>query len=103
MKDSEKKRHFNEAAINYLPVLDRLVQLEQDYPEAGEETFPENWKDPLELYGKYWKQLEAKFMDMDEERKALVELMEEDSRYTPEYVWKNRGHLVSQRIFIDEF
>jgi hypothetical protein len=83
--------------------MNRLDQLEQGQPEVGEETFPLNWKDPLELYGSYRKELDGKFLDMNEERKALVRLMERDSRYTPEYVWRNRGHLVSQRIFIDEF
>jgi len=103
MTSEEKKKHFDNAAMNYTPVMDRLDQLERDYPDAAEEKFPENWADPLEPYGNCLKKLEAKFMDMDEERKALVRLMEEDSRYTPEFVWRNRGPLVSQRLFIDEF
>lgn len=83
--------------------MDRLDKLEQNHPEAGTETFPETWTDPMELYGSYRKELEGKLMNLDKEREALVELMERDSRYTPEYVWKSRGHLVSQRIFINEF
>jgi hypothetical protein len=104
MTPEEKKRRFNEAAINYLPVMDRMDQLAQNCPGAKEESFPVNWTDPLELYGRYIKELEnSRFVNMNVERRAIRELMDGNDRTTPEYIWSSRARLVAERIFIAEF
>jgi len=102
MTPEEKKEHFKRAMSNYQPVMEKIDQLHQDYPETKVEVFPENWKDPLELYGSSRKALEIEGTDVNEERQALILLME-DKRFTPEYVWEIRRHLVGERLFIRDF
>ena len=50
-KGMDYRRHFNNALGNYTPVFRYMDELEAKFPEAQSQKFPEEWTDPLELYG----------------------------------------------------
>lgn len=86
------RRHFNNAMYNYMPVFNRIDELCDKYPEVSKEQFPEDWGDPLELYGCFADELIAEGMDLDYERDQLSNLMKD---HTVEWVWDNRRRLVA--------
>jgi hypothetical protein len=94
------RTHFNNAISNYMPVIHRINELCDKYPEVAEEQFPEDWEDPLDLYGCLAKEMLTKGMDLDYERGALRNLLKD---HEAEWVWENRRKLVAERIFIDTF
>jgi hypothetical protein len=94
------RRHFNNAMLTELQVLGQARSLEKMSSEAAKESYPDNWEDPLELYGCYLKGLEEEGMNLDHERNQLLELLKDHS---PEYVWSNRYRLVAERIWIPAY
>jgi hypothetical protein len=101
LKDRMNYRHaFTSALRNYAPVWGFRDQLEAKYPDAQKETFPEDWKDPLDLYGDYRHELEDPRFDLDRERADLLKLLDEKG---PEWVWKYRLKVVAERVFMTDF
>ena len=100
MDDQERKEHFMNAYYNYLPVLKRLYELDETCLNCSDETFPEDWTDPLELYGRYLTELKKHTSYLYGERRELLSLLEQKG---PEFIWRNRWMLVAQRIFILNF
>ena len=74
-----------------------MDELTNEHPRALDEPFPEQWTDPLELYGCYQESLENREMDLTLERDAIRDLMKED-HYSPAAVWHSRLGLVAERI-----
>jgi len=87
------RKHFQNAIANYAPVISAVDALFLKYPQAKNESFPKDWKDPLELYGCYQEELGGP----EKERKEFAKLLE---KKTPEYVWENRLSLVGQRLYL---
>ena len=85
---------------NYAPVMGFIDKLEARFPDAGAEAFPDEWTDPLELYGQYRKELMKPGADLDRERAGLQELLD---KHNPEWVWKYRLKLVAERVFMRDF
>ena len=54
------RKHFNNAMGNYMPVINRINELCNKYPEGKEEQYPEDWGDPLDLYGCFAKEMVAR-------------------------------------------
>ena len=96
----EYRKHFMNALGNYAPVLSIIEDLEEQYSHGAVEEFPEEWADPLELYGSYIQNLITPESDLDKERYDLRSLIE---KHSPEWVWENRLSLVAERIFIRDF
>ena len=101
-KDYEdRKKHFQNALSNYLPVIGIIDEFdEKNGSDDSPERFPENWTDPLELYGQSLKELIVRNYALEEECDELEEFLDDHS---PQYVWENRRRLVAERIFIHEF
>jgi hypothetical protein len=99
-KKMDYRRHFLNALSNYTPVIENIDNIEAAYPGAAEEKFPEDWTDPLELYGAYVSQLREPGFDPYEECEALQGLIDENG---PKWVWENRRRLVAERIFMRDF
>jgi len=95
--EMKKRKHFMGALSNYIPVLNKIDELEDKYPDGMQERFPEGWERPLELYGCYGKELEDSTYRESREIEKLLETK------SPEWVWKNRRRLVAERLFIREF
>jgi len=96
-KEMKYRKHFLNALSNYTPVLNKIDELEQKYPDGMNEQFPEGWKRPLELYGCYGMELDDWTYRESREIEKLLKTKE------PEWVWNNRMRLVAERIFIREF
>jgi hypothetical protein len=96
----EYRKRFMNALSNHAPVMRIAERLESKHCGGKDETFPQDWTDPLELYGEYRKELELHGADLDEERAELRVLLD---RHGPEYVWNSRRRLVAERVFIKEF
>ncbi len=94
------RKHFNNALGNYTPVFRYMDELEAKFPEAQSQEFPEDWTDPLELYGQYLQELIHPRVDLERERADLQELL---NKKGPEYVWQCRLRLVAERVFIRDF
>jgi len=99
-KGMNYRRRFTNALSNYAPVMGEIDKLEAKYPDAQKETFPEGWKDPLNLYGQYRNELKEPRFDLDREREDLQKFLDEKG---PDYVWKYRLKLVAERVFIRHF
>ena len=56
------------------------------------DKFPDDWKDPLELYGDHLSELKAAGCNMETERISLTELIE---KYGANWIWDNRHQLVA--------
>jgi len=95
--EMKKRKHFMNALGNYAPVLNKIDELEDKYPEGMNEGFPEGWADPLELYGCFGKELED--LTYRESREIEKLLKTKDA----EWVWNNRRRLVAERLFIRYF
>ena len=85
---------------NYTSVFRYMDELEAKFPEAPSQEFPEDWTDPLELYGVYLQELIHPRVDLERERADLQELL---NKKGPEYVWQCRLRLVAERVFIRDF
>ena len=96
----EYRKHFMNALGNYMPVINIIEDLKGKYADQKTDEFPEDWADPLELYGDYRQELMTPKLDMDKERSDLLALIEKQG---PEWVWENRLNLVAERIFIRDF
>ena len=72
---------------NYVPVLEIGDKLVAKYPADTGEAFPENWTDPLELYGVYLWELIDSDVDLGKERMDLQGLIDDKG---PEWVWQCR-------------
>ncbi|UCE55821.1 MAG: hypothetical protein JSV31_10315 [Desulfobacterales bacterium] len=99
-KEMRYRKHFMSALSNYIPVLSIIDAFSEKYPDAATEEFPEEWTDPLELYGAYLQELMPPDLDLDKERNDLLMLLE---RHSPNWIWENRRTLVAERIFIRDF
>jgi hypothetical protein len=97
-KEMENRRRFMSALNNYIPVLNIIDELTEKYPDG--EEFPEDWDDPLELYGGYIKELKTPDVDLNLERRSILGLIEE---HDAQWVWDERKSLVAERIFIRDF
>jgi hypothetical protein len=93
----EYRKHFMNALCNYVPVLNIIDDLEQKYPDAKNDKFPEEWKRPLELYGCYGKELDDSTYRESREIEKLF------TTKSPLWIWKNRIRLVAERLFIRDF
>lgn len=101
LSDEEKKRHFQNALSNYMPVLGVIDKIYEKYsPDKRSEKFPVGWTDILELYGCYLKELKDRQFDLIIERRLLEELLVDHS---PQWIWENRVRLVAERIYMDNF
>jgi len=96
-KEMKYRKHFMNALSNYAPVLGKIDELEQKYPDGMNEGFPVGWKRPLELYGCYGTELDDWTYRESREIEKLLETKE------AEWVWNNRLNLVAQRLFIRDF
>jgi len=63
-------------------------------PCHQQERFPADWKDPLDLYGRFRAELTAAVFDSTVERNQVKELIR---LHGAEWVWSNRHRLVSLR------
>jgi hypothetical protein len=99
-KEMEYRRRFNNALGNYAPVLGFMDKLEEKFPEAQSQEFPEDWSDPLELYGVCRMEFIHPRVDLERERVDLQQLLD---KHGPEYVWQHRLRLVAERVFIRDF
>lgn len=63
-------------------------------PCSQQDRFPADWKDPLELYGRFRAELTTPVFDSTTERNEVNELIR---RHGAEWVWANRQRLVSLR------
>jgi hypothetical protein len=63
-----------------------------EYPARDHENFPEQWKDPLELYGNLIHDLISSGHNLGLERDNIKELVD---KYGARWVWDNRTRLVS--------
>ena len=66
-------------------------------PCSQGDPFPADWKDPLELYGRFRAELTTPVFDSTTERSEVNELIR---RHGAEWVWSNRQRLVSLRKFL---
>jgi hypothetical protein len=82
-------------ARDYGPVLEIIKNLPRRYPCMDHEDLPDDWTDPLDLYGCLVQELSRLQIDMDSERKKLAGLIFDSG---PEWVWKNRLRLVAERV-----
>ncbi len=92
------RKRFMSALSNYIPVLNIIDELTEKYPDG--EEFPEDWDDPLELYGDYIKELKTPDVDLNLERRSILGFIEE---HDAQWVWDQRKSLVAERIFIRDF
>ena len=92
-KISVNKRQTGEDMI----IFRIMEQLLDEHPGALDEPFPEEWSDPLQLYGSYGEALITRKADLDNEREAVNRLMETD-RYSPSTIWHARLNLIAARI-----
>ena len=99
-KSMEYRKHFMNALGNYMPVINIIEDLMKKYADGTSDEFPEDWADPLELYGPYLQDLMTPNLDLDKERSEVMVLIEKQSA---EWVWGNRLNLVAERIFIRDF
>jgi len=74
--------------------LKRSCQWGTVRPCSQRERFPANWKDPLELYGRFRAELTSPVFDSTSERTQVKELIRQ---HGAEWVWANRHRLVSLR------
>jgi hypothetical protein len=58
--------------------------------------FPEDWEDPLELYGGILEELRPGQNDLSAERVYLKELID---RYGAEWAWDNRRRLLAMSVY----
>jgi len=93
-KEMKYREHFMNALSNYMPVLNRIDNLEKKYPDGMNEKFPNGWIDPHELYGCYGNELDDSTY---RENRELEELLRTKS---PEWIWKNRMRLVAESLYI---
>jgi hypothetical protein len=96
-KEMKYRKHFMNALNNYIPVLNRIDYLKQKYPDGRNERFPDEWTDPLKLYGCYANEL---VNSKDKERQELIKLLD---THSPKWIWENRMRLVAERLFIRDF
>ena len=99
-KEMDYRKRFMSALSNYGPVLNIIDELDEKYPDGATEKFPEDWEDPLELYGCYARELAMPGFDSNKERVDLLGLLAEHS---PQWVWDRRISLVAERIFLRDF
>jgi hypothetical protein len=66
-------------------------------PCSQRERFPADWKDPLELYGRFRAELTTPVFDSATERNHVNELIR---LHGAGWVWSNRHRLVSLRKFL---
>jgi hypothetical protein len=99
-KEMEYRRRFVNALSNYVPVMGAIDELEAKYPDAQAEIYPEDWTDPLALYGEYRQELKEPRYDLNRERGDLQKLLDEKG---PKYVWQYRLRLVAERVFMRDF
>jgi hypothetical protein len=66
-------------------------------PCSRQERFPIDWKDPLELYGRFRAELATPLFDSATERSHVHELIR---LHGAGWVWSNRHRLVSLRKFL---
>ncbi len=66
-------------------------------PDADQERFPVDWKDPLELYGRWRRQLDLPIFDPSIERTQARALA---GRCGARWVWHHRHQLVALRKFM---
>ena len=66
-------------------------------PQGGQESFPNGWHDPLELYGCFRRQLAPPGFDPATERVQVRQLLK---GHAAQWVWRNRHRLVSLRKFM---
>jgi hypothetical protein len=99
-KEMDYRKRFMSALSNYVPVLNIIDELDEKYPDGATEKFPEDWDDPLELYGCYADELAIPGFYLENERSDLLGLLAEHS---PQWVWDQRISLVAERIFIRDF
>jgi hypothetical protein len=99
-KGMDYRRHFNNALGNYTPVFRYMDELGAKFPEAPSQKFPEDWTDPLDLYGVYLQELIHPRVDLGRERADWQELL---NKKGPEYVWQCRLRLVAERVYMRDF
>ena len=66
-------------------------------PYADQERFPAEWQDPLELYGRWRRQLNWPIFDPSTERLQAGQLA---GRYGAQWVWHHHHRLVALRKFM---
>jgi len=96
-KEMKYRKHFMNALSNYTPVLSKIDELKQKYPDGMQEQFPEGWERPLELYGCFGKELEDSTYRESREIEKLLETK------SSTWIWENRIRLVAERLFIRDF
>ena len=74
---------FKKALSNYIPVLKTIDDPDEKYTDQYKEEYPENWNDPLELYGCYLYEVNLSEEQKVEERATINELI---SRHSPQWV-----------------
>jgi hypothetical protein len=100
LKEGMKLRSDHMTVLNaHVAVLEFFDRLEIKYPDAYEETFPENWNDPLDLYGQYRWELDKPGFDLIRERANLMVMLK---KHSPEWIWQNRLKLVAESILKSE-
>ncbi|MGD2272725.1 MAG: hypothetical protein PVI06_20175, partial [Desulfobacterales bacterium] len=82
------RKHFMSALNNYTTVLNIMDELTEKYPDG--EEFPEDWDDPLDLYGGYIEELKTPDIDLNLERRSILGLIEE---HNAQWVWDQRKSL----------
>jgi hypothetical protein len=82
--------------LDYGPILAIINSLSQRYPNLDDERFPENWTEPLDLYGCICEELIRYDVDLAQERRRLAGLVFDKG---PEWVWKNRVRLTAERVY----
>ena len=91
---------YQRALSNYIPVLKNIDDLDEKYPGKYKEEYPEDWKDPLELYGCY---LEELHLNEEEKAKERITINEFIDRHSAKWVWENRMWLVAETIYIRHY
>ena len=94
------RKHFMNALGNYMPAINIIENLKGKYADGTSDKFPQDWADPLELYGNYLQELRTPKLDLDKERSDVLALVEKQGS---EWIWENRLNLVAERIFIRDF
>lgn len=96
-EEIKNRKHFMSAYSNYMPVFNIIEDLRQKYLDGKNERFPENWKNVIELYGYYGKELDDSTYRESREIEKLFKTK------NPVWVWQNRMTLVAERLFIRDF
>jgi hypothetical protein len=81
--------------------MDLTSQKKVAVDSAGDlDKYPNDWLDPLELYGNHLQDLKSNGCNMDTERNSLRELI---AKYGANWIWDNRHRLAQVAMCLRDY